>query len=346
LRWGPALYRTFTGPGCYDWSWVDDVLAHMRRLRLRPILDLCHFGVPDWLGDFQNPEFAPYFAEYAGAFAHRYPSVRYWTPVNEPLVTTLFSAKYGWWNERLTSDAAYVRATVNVCRATRLAMTAIRAAVSDAMFVQSESCEYVHPAGPTECEQADFLNERRFLPLDLIYGRPLRADMRRYASVHGLTRDDEAFFLTPPRGFRCVLGTDYYTLNEHLLKPDGTTGPAGEALGYYALARQYHERYRLPLMHTETNRSEAEGAEIWLIKQWRCLLRLLADGVPVLGFTWYSLTDQVDWDSALRVDAGRVNPVGLCDLERQPRPVGRRYQQLAKTWAAALVRPGRARRAA
>jgi len=31
-------------------------------------------------------------------------------------------------------------------------------------------------------------------------------------------------------------------------------------------------------------------------------------GVPILGFTWYSLTDQVDWDTALRENAGRVNP--------------------------------------
>src|SRR4051812_46465611 len=94
LRWGPALYRTFPGPGSYDWAWTDEVLAKMRRLRIEPILDLCHFGVPDWLGDFQNPDFPGYFAEYAGEFARRYPHVRYWTPINEILITALFSAKY------------------------------------------------------------------------------------------------------------------------------------------------------------------------------------------------------------------------------------------------------------
>src|SRR5947209_4986717 len=122
LRWGPALYRTFLGPGQIDWSWVDDVLSEMARLEIQPILDLCHFGVPNWLGNFQNEDFAYYFAEYAGAFAQRYPHLKYWTPVNEILITTLFSAKYGWWNERLTSDKAFVRATINVCRANLLAM--------------------------------------------------------------------------------------------------------------------------------------------------------------------------------------------------------------------------------
>src|ERR1044071_3477312 len=57
LRWGPALYKTHLGPGRYDWAWTDAVMAEMTRLEIVPIVDLCHFGVPDWLGNFQNPEF-------------------------------------------------------------------------------------------------------------------------------------------------------------------------------------------------------------------------------------------------------------------------------------------------
>jgi beta-glucosidase/6-phospho-beta-glucosidase/beta-galactosidase len=71
---------------------------------------LCHFGVPDWLGDFQNPDFPTLFAEYAKAFAERYPWVRYYTPVNEIFIAATFSAQYGWWNERLASDRAFVNA--------------------------------------------------------------------------------------------------------------------------------------------------------------------------------------------------------------------------------------------
>ncbi|MEJ7684475.1 MAG: hypothetical protein WKG06_42840 [Segetibacter sp.] len=29
----------------------------MHELKIIPIVDLCHFGVPDWIGNFQNPEF-------------------------------------------------------------------------------------------------------------------------------------------------------------------------------------------------------------------------------------------------------------------------------------------------
>jgi beta-glucosidase/6-phospho-beta-glucosidase/beta-galactosidase len=332
LRWGPALYRTFAGPGRYDWPWVDDVLAEMNRLRIRPILDLCHFGVPGWLGNFQNRDFPAYFAEYAAAFARRYPHVQHWTPINEILITALFSAKYGWWNECLTSDEAFVRATLNLCRANLLAMDAIRQAVPGAVFVQSESCEYTHPARPDLLGPADFHNERRFLPLDLTYGRPVGRTMSDYLRANGMTEDEYAFFRKPRDRSRCILGTDYYVTNEHLLQPDGSTSPSGEVYGYYVIAKQYYERYRLPLMYTETNLWESQGAAQWLWKQWHCLHRLRQDGVPILGFTWYSLTDQMDWDTALREDARRVNPVGLFDLDRRIRPVGKDYRRLVKEW--------------
>ncbi len=45
------------------------------------------------------------------------------------------------------------------------------------------------------------------------------------------------------------------------------------------------------------------------------MLRLREDGVPILGFTWYSLLDRVDWDTLPREDNGRVNPFGLCGLD-------------------------------
>src|SRR5205085_11218024 len=105
----------------------------------------------------------------------------------------------------------------------------------------------------------------------------------------------------------------------------------------YVIARQYFERYRLPLMHTETNLWEKDDAAKWLWKQWHCLLRLRQDGVPVVGFTWYSLTDQMDWDTALREDAKRVNPVGLFDLNRKVRKVGKQYRQLVQEWSGFLA---------
>ena len=59
---------------------------------------------------------------------------------------------------------------------------------------------------------------------------------------------------------------------------------------------------------------------------------LKRDGVPIMGFTWYSLTDQVDWDTALRENNGTVNACGLYDLDRKIRPVGEAYRKLIAQW--------------
>ncbi len=89
-------------------------------------------------------------------------------------------------------------------------------------------------------------------------------------------------------------------------------------------------------MHTETNLSEGPKATkpvYWLWKEWANVLRVRNDGIPIVGFTWYSLTDQVDWDIALREDNGHVNPLGLYDLDRKPRPVAHEYKRVIDSWA-------------
>jgi beta-glucosidase len=331
LRWGPALYKTHTGPGAYDWAWTDEVLAEMRRLEIQPIVDLCHFGVPDWLGSFQNPDFPPWFAEYAAAFARRYPQVRYYTPVNEIYIASVFSALYGWWNEMLADDRAYVNALKHLCQANVRAMDAIVTCRDDAVFIQSESSEYTHPAHPELIERARFFNALRFLPMDFTFGHDVGATMFAYLMDHGMTRDEYAFFMNRKTRYRCVVGNDYYLTNEHLLTAPNAREPAGEIFGYYVITKQYYDRYRLPIMHTETNIS-AEHAVQWLWKEWASMIRLRDDGIPIVGFTWYSLTDQMDWDTALREDAHRVNRLGLYDLNRRQRPVGRAYAKIIREW--------------
>src|SRR5690606_32711887 len=126
-----------------------------------------HFGLPDWLVDFQNAEWPLHVADYARAVAERYPWIRLYTPVNEIYVTAQFSAAFGWWNERLASDRAFVTNVKHCVRAATLMMRAILDQTPDAAFIFSESTEYVHPATPEIASLTHFLNERRFLALDL-----------------------------------------------------------------------------------------------------------------------------------------------------------------------------------
>ena len=226
----------------------------------------------------------------------------------------------------------------NLCRATLLAEKAILEVRPDARFVQSESSEYFHAEDPAAQEKADIFNEKRFLSLDLCYGKDVSARMYQYLTDNGMSREDYGWFLQHGRALKphCIMGNDYYITNERLVSQDGHVSRAGEVFGFYVIARQYFDRYHMPVMHTETNLPDAEKSPLWLWKEWANVIRLKQDGVPIIGFTWYSLTDQVDWDTALCENNGNVNPLGLYDLDRKIRPVGVQYRRLISQWSEVL----------
>lgn len=339
IRYGLPIHRIFLGPGKYDWEFADLAMAELKRLKLIPILDLLHFGVPDWLGNFQNPELPMHFAAYCDAVAKRYPWVRYYTPINEIYVTARMSALDGIWNEQLKSDRAFVTALKHLVAASILGNQAIAARRPDCIIVQSESAEYLHEAKATQSQKVIMSNKQRFIALDLLYARTFDSDIAYWLRDNGLTREEYDWFMAgEPPGYQ-VMGNDYYGRNERILLPDGSECPAEDVLGWYQITHEYYARYRKPVMHTETNVSDSDAAPAWLWKQWMNVLRMRRDGVPVLGFTWYSLIDQVDWDIGLREKRGHVNACGLYDLERNPRPVASAYRELLAEFGQITVVP-------
>ena len=339
LRYGLPYYKTHLGPGRYDWSFADAALAEIQRLGITPILDLMHFGVPDWIGNYQNPDLPVLFAEYAGAVAERYPWVRYWTPVNEIYVTSRISAKDGLWNEQLKDDRSFVTAMKHCVAASILATQAIVERRNDAIIIQAESAEYMHEARADRPAQKTLINKLNLLSLDLLYAHPPDADVCMYLLDNGMTRKEYDWFMAgEPPGYQ-VMGNDYYGQNERIRLPDGSVIQAEDIFGWYQLTRIFYERYRKPVMHTETNVRDANFAPTWLWKQWMNVLRLRQDGVPVLGFTWYSLVDQIDWDIELAEKRNTINACGLYDLDRKPRPVAAAYRELLEAFGQITMVP-------
>ena len=334
LRYGPPIHLIYTAEDRYDWSFMDGVCEAMRERGIVPIMDLVHFGVPDWIGDFQNPRLPELLAKYATAFAERYEWVRLYTPVNEMYVTCRMSALDGVWNEQRRDEKSFVTAIRNVARSSVLMMQAIASVRPDAVFVNSESSEFYQPCCPDKDIQrrADFENQRRFIALDLLYGIQVRGDTYAYLIDNGMPPDEYEWFMSTKVGKRAILGLDYYEWNEKLINSEGNIEMLGELFGWYVITMQYYNRYRRLVMHTETNASDADLAPSWLWRQWHNVSLIRRDGVPVVGFTWYSLLDQVDWNIGLRKPMGNVFPVGLYDLNRDPRPVADAYRHLIKTF--------------
>jgi beta-glucosidase len=329
VRYGIPFHVVARDPDRLDWAWTDRALGALRDRDLEPIADLLHFAVPDDLTGFDDPRLPARFISYVEAFADRYPWVRWYTPVNEPFITAHFSAGLGWWNERLASPMSFVRALDNAASCAILAMEAIRQRRSDAIFLQSDACESFQARRDDAMVEATFRQERGYLGFDLTYGRPVSTSMRAWLLASGLTAARLRWFERRGSDAGCIVGLDYYEMNEHFVDSDGAESPAPRA-GLAELATAYYARYGLPMILAETNNVDERAAD-WLAELWGDIIRLRARGIPMNGLCWYSLTDQIDWDTCMREANGTVNSFGLVDLTRARRSVAASYASLAES---------------
>lgn len=336
LRYPIPWHRVERRRGHYDWSWTDEALGGLRALGLAPIADpIHHTSFPRWLTDgFLNPEFPAAYREFCQAFAERYPWVHEFTPFNEPLPTALLCTDMGAWYPARRGMDVFFQMLLNIARAICLSTAALREARPTARIIHIDTAEG-HGALDAESEEfAWLLNQRRFLVHDLILGRvdeahPLFAHLRRHTGI------DEAGL----RWFRehairiDVLGLDYYPHCEHQFHRSGSVCPSRQPRGFAALAREYHARYGLPLMLTETNiRGYVSDRISWLKYMVEQCETLVAEGIPFEGFTWFPFIDSTDWDSLLGQPAGHIDPVGIYWLEDGS--LNRRDSALSRLYAA------------
>src|SRR6185503_11852394 len=157
------------------------------------------------------------------------------------------------------------RAAWNLANASIRMSDAILKYRADAVFIISESGEFYQPCCPDPHIQqiAETANERRFLPLDLIFAHPLSPPMRDLLRAQGIAKEDIEKLQRRKVPRRSILGVDYYEWNERLIDRQGKALALGELFGWYVIASQYWDRYRRPMMHTETNKMDAHGAPRW-----------------------------------------------------------------------------------
>lgn len=330
LRYGPAYYRTHLAPELFDWEPADAPLARLRERGLTTIACLCDGGVPSWFGGVRDLAFPVLFAEYAGAFARRYPWIRHYTPIRD---VTGFARAEATAADGRFDERVFAAALRSLCLAHELAVEAILAECPDAIIVQGEEAEHVHPAGRGAITTADRANALRFAALDLLLGRELSPGVAGWLTERGMTAHDLAFFRERRAPGRRWLGLAYVATNERRVTATGRVTAARHGLGFRALASAYWQRYRTPLFHAGT-RAPLRTSQSWLRAQWEEIVALRAAGVPVLGFTWAPLTDS-------RGGVGEPEALGLADHRREPRAVGMAYAELIARWSA-VVRGGAA----
>jgi hypothetical protein len=353
VRFGEGYSFVHPQREIFDFRLTDQVVAQCRELGLTLIADLLHFGLPAWLHAetpatpfFQNALFPQEFARYAAAFTRRYPSVRYFSLVNEPYFTARASAKDGLYNERILAegmdDRAYVRAVANIAQAAILAREAIERTwqedgrEDEPLFFQNDSFQKAYAGiGSGRQAEARRFNLRRYAPSDLTFGHH-DEEMRNYLIAQSLGPDEYDWFMTHGSKSRMILGVDYYPGNVRLLQKDGIVHRSAD-MPYllYRLTAEYWRRYRMPLLHMEIN-APPEHAVTVCRKTHQAIARLRRDGYPMLGMAWFGDDHQVGWQGDLLGPNSHTDyRVGLF-YKGKLEPVGRLFSRYAQRGFPAL----------
>src|SRR5678815_4255270 len=80
-----------------DWNWTNQQLKMIYDSGIEPIVGLLHHGSGPPFTDLCDDEFPYKLAAYSYQVAKKFPSILYYTPINEPLTTARFSGLYGYW---------------------------------------------------------------------------------------------------------------------------------------------------------------------------------------------------------------------------------------------------------
>ncbi len=338
----PIVWETVApdSPDQLDFGWHDERLARLRELGVRVIGGLVHHGSGPRYTSLLDPRFPELLGDYARKVAERYPWIEWWTPVNEPLTTARFSCLYGHWYPHERSLEAMTRALGHECLGTARAMAAIRAVNPHAKLLQTEDLGKTFST-PKLAYQARHENERRWLSLDLLFGRVRPGDDWYRALVKsGISEEDLAVFLDGSVA-PDLIGINHYLTSERYLDerlelyPGHEPGGNGrhryldleairmphlaDDVGPAARLREAWERYRAPMVISEVHHGCTRDEQLrWVVDVWEAAEQVRTEGVDLRAVTLWSLLGAVDWRSLITRHDG-IYDVGAFDI-RGPKP--------------------------
>lgn len=328
-----------TGP--IDWSWADERLARLRELGIRPIAGLVHHGSGPVYAPVESHAFAPGLAGFARKVAERFPWLDAYTPVNEPLTTARFCGLYRLWHPHGGEHRIFLRILVNECRATILAMAAVREINPAAILVQPDDLGRVY--GTLQMvDEIDFQNHRRWLGWDLLCGKvtPEHA-LWGFLLAEGIAESELRWFgenACPPD----IVGINHYPTSDRYLEHDTQRFPtlpltrdAGklhvdlEAVrvrseplgGFHERLLEAWKRYGRSLAITESHLGCTREEQMrWIAESWSSAERARQDGAEVVAVTAWSLLGSFNWNTLVTRDTGYYEP-GVFDIRGGvPRP--------------------------
>jgi len=365
FRFGIEWARVEPQPGEFDAAAIDHyrrVLREVRKRHLEPLVTLNHFTWPQWLEEqaraagapsaWEYPPSADAFVSYVRAMVQALgKDIRYYLVFNEPNALLFSGYVFAAYPPGISGDLfaasgqrAFYRAFCTVLAAHAAAYDAIHALDADAQVSSNLALIAFHgAAGDLQDNFAvlpDWANNEFFF--DALAGQA--APFKIGETCSQLYADQPLPAAAVSAGAKQdYLSFDYYYSFPQV--PDVTTIGTVWVLPIYPTGlldalRKYHARYPdVPILipengiGTENGMPRADGwtREAVLVQHVAEVQAAVAEGIPVLGYFHWSLTDNYEWGSytprfgLYRVEA-RTDP----KLIRHPTPAVGVFRQIAR----------------
>jgi beta-glucosidase len=361
-RLGIEWSRLEPAPGVWDEAAAAryrEMLAGLRAAHITPMVTLYHFTLPTWVADkggWDWPGAPAALAAFAGRAGAAFGDlVDWWCTINEPNVLVAKGYLAAQWPPGVRDPARAARAMAALERAHGLAAQALRASdtrdadgdghatrIGIAQNLRIFDPYSAHPVDHMVARAADSFYNESFL--DAVATGRVHVSLPRVAEI------DEPF--PALAGSFDYLGVNYYTRElviGHLFGPDHYVPAAApnrprndmgweiypEGL-YRVLKRQAARGW--PIIVTENGIADGRGDARpgFLRAHIFALDRARAEGVNVIGYLYWSLTDNFEWSFGYREHFG-LFAIDWADdptLTRRPTQAVATFQEAARTLGA------------
>ncbi len=339
MRWGIPWYRIEKNRGDFDFSWPERVVDYMLGKGVEPILDLVHYGTPDWMeGSFLHPDYPQYIREYTQAtletFADR---VSMYTPNNEPYTAALFCGPKGQWPPYGSDYASFAKIMVQIVKGVIPCSHDIRDAGNTNIHVEVATASFTQ--NPRLKKIDSWNNALQTLYWDLILGSVTEEhQLYPWLLESGISKEDLTGIAQKPAAVD-IMGLNFYpqfSISEIVGNESNWNLIPFEVSSeeFSDLVKRYWDQYQIPLMVTETSVKGSDSLKCkWLDESIAVLKELKKDSVDIAGYTWFPAIDMIDWSYQIMPGTPDEFPIhlGIWDIDRSntdANPVEMKYTSL------------------
>jgi beta-glucosidase len=337
--------------------WDDEALAHyaevvraLRQRRLEPIVTLHHFTSPQWLsaqGGWGNPKVVDRFGRYARKVVETLGPIRYWLPINEPMVYVRMHYIQGLGPPGARNLRQGLRVAEHLIRAHAAAFRVIHDAASPGAPRPRVSVAHHVPA---------FRPCHSWSPLDRWASR-ITDRILNLAMLEALTEGRWSVWGAGARripeaaGTLDFVGVNYYGRQFIHWAPPPALWPGvpcdpghhrevteRSAMGWDVSPAGLREvllecrRFGLPLFVTENGTWMTDDArrQRFILRHIQAAARAMQEGAPLLGYLYWSLLDNFEWAEGFGPRFGIVE-VDYASQRRTVRASARTYAEICKS---------------